>query len=164
MNQIGQRIKQFRKQNGLTQEKLADYLGVTDKAVSKWECGLTAPDLALIMPLARVLGVSADELLGGKKEEIKVIGIRHGEKMYETLLTNEECAKAEDMGDFYRVPADNRTLNYDKYFSEGDTKRCELTEFNSDNTTRLTVEETKAKIASLEYIQNELNGIANVAK
>ncbi len=104
------------------------------------------------------------ELFGGNKEEIKVIGIRHGEKMYETLLTNEECAKAEDMGDFYRVPADNRTLNYDKFFSEGDTKRCELSEFNSDNTTRLTVEETKAKIASLEYIQNELNGIANVAK
>ena len=104
------------------------------------------------------------ELFGGKKEEIKVIGIRHGEKMYETLLTNEECAKAEDMGNFYRVPADNRTLNYDKYFSEGDTKRCELSEFNSDNTTRLNVEQTKAKIASLEYIQNELNGIANVAK
>jgi UDP-glucose 4-epimerase len=104
------------------------------------------------------------ELFGGKKEEIKVIGIRHGEKMYETLLTNEECAKAEDMGNFYRVPADNRTLNYDKYFTEGDTKRCELSEFNSDNTTRLTVEETKAKIASLEYIQNELNGIVNVAK
>ena len=69
MNQIGQRIKQFRKQSGLTQEKLADYLGVTDKAVSKWECGLTTPDLALIMPLARILHVSADELLGGKKEE-----------------------------------------------------------------------------------------------
>ncbi len=104
------------------------------------------------------------ELFGGKKEEIKVIGIRHGEKMYETLLTNEECAKAEDMGNFYRVPADNRTLNYDKYFTEGDTKRCELTEFNSDNTIRLNVEQTKAKIASLEYIQNELNGIHNVAK
>ena len=84
--------------------------------------------------------------------------------MYETLLTNEECAKAEDMGNFYRVPADNRTLNYDKYFTEGDTKRIELSEFNSDNTTRLSVEETKAKIASLEYIQNELNGIVNVAK
>ena len=104
------------------------------------------------------------ELFGGNKDDIKIIGIRHGEKMYETLLTNEECAKAEDMGEFYRVPADNRTLNYDKFFSEGDTKRCELTEFNSDNTTRLTVEETKAKIASLEYIQNELNGISNVAK
>lgn len=104
------------------------------------------------------------ELFGGKKEDIKVIGIRHGEKMYETLLTNEECAKAVDMGDFYRVPADNRTLNYDKFFTEGDQKRCELSEFNSNNTKRLNVEETKAKIASLEYIQNELKGIDNIAK
>ena len=104
------------------------------------------------------------ELFGGKKEDIKVIGIRHGEKMCETLLTNEECAKAEDMGDFYRVPADNRSLNYDKFFTEGDNKRCELKEFNSDNTRRLKLEETKAKIASLEYIQNELNGILNIVK
>lgn len=104
------------------------------------------------------------ELFGGKKDEIKVIGIRHGEKMYETLLTNEECAKAEDMGNFYRVPADNRTLNYDKFFTEGNTQRVQLTEFNSNNTKLLTVEETKAKIAALEYIQNELNGIHNVAK
>ena len=96
------------------------------------------------------------ELFGGKKEEIKVIGIRHGEKMYETLLTNEECAKAVDMGDFYRVPADNRGLNYDKYFKEGDEKRNTLTEFNSNNTRRLNLEETKAKIASLSYIQEEL--------
>ena len=102
------------------------------------------------------------ELFGGKKEEIKVIGIRHGEKMYETLLTNEECAKAEDMGDFYRVPADNRTLNYDKYFTEGNCKRVTLTEFNSDNTRRLNLEETKEKIAALEYIQNELNEIPNI--
>ena len=94
--------------------------------------------------------------------EIRVIGIRHGEKMYETLLTNEECAKAEDMGNFYRVPADNRTLNYDKYFTEGNVEREVLTEFNSNNTKLLTVEETKAKIASLEYIQNELNGIPNL--
>ena len=100
----------------------------------------------------------------GEGPEIRVIGIRHGEKMYETLLTNEECAKAVDMGDFYRVPADNRTLNYDKYFTEGDQKRCELSEFNSDNTRRLNVEETKEKIASLEYIQNELKGIENIAK
>ena len=104
------------------------------------------------------------ELFGGKKEDIKVIGIRHGEKMYETLLTNEECAKAEDMGDFYRVPADNRSLNYDQFFTEGDAKRCELSEFNSDNTCRLNLEETKAKIAALEYIQNELNGVVNLAK
>ena len=96
------------------------------------------------------------ELFGGKKEDIKVIGIRHGEKMYETLLTNEECAKAVDMGNFYRVPADNRGLNYDKYFKDGDEKRNTLTEFNSNNTKRLNLEETKEKIASLVYIQAEL--------
>lgn len=104
------------------------------------------------------------ELFGGRKEDIKVIGIRHGEKMYETLLTKEEAAKAVDMGEFYRVPADNRDLNYDKYFKEGDTKRALIDEFNSNNTRRLGLEETKAKIASLEYIQNELNGVPNVAK
>ena len=76
----------------------------------------------------------------------------------------EECAKAEDMGNFYRVPADNRDLNYDKYFKEGDTKRATIDEFNSDNTRRLNLEETKAKIANLEYIQNELNGIPNIVK
>lgn len=97
------------------------------------------------------------ELFGGKKEDIRVIGIRHGEKMYETLLTNEECAKAVDMGKFYRVPADNRGLNYDKYFKEGDEKRNVLTEFNSNNTELLNVEQTKEKIASLAYIQEELD-------
>lgn len=96
------------------------------------------------------------ELFGGKKEDIRVIGIRHGEKLYETLLTNEECAKAEDMGDFYRVPADNRSLNYDKFFSEGDEQRSTLTEFNSNNTRILNVAETKARIAALTYIQEEL--------
>jgi capsular polysaccharide biosynthesis protein capD len=96
------------------------------------------------------------ELFGGKKEDIKVIGIRHGEKMYETLLTNEECAKAIDMGNFYRVPADNRGLNYDKYFKDGDAERNTLTEFNSNNTKLLNVEETKEKIASLTYIQERL--------
>ena len=96
------------------------------------------------------------ELFGGRKEDIKVIGIRHGEKMYETLLTNEECAKAVDMGDFYRVPADNRGLNYDKYFKEGDEERNTLTEFNSNNTRRLNLEETKATIAALSYIQERL--------
>ena len=104
------------------------------------------------------------ELFGGKKVDIKVIGIRHGEKMYETLLTKEECAKAEDMGNFYRVPADNRDLNYDKYFKEGDVKRATIEEFNSDNTRRLNLEETKAKIEALEYIQNELKGIPNLSK
>ena len=101
------------------------------------------------------------ELFGGKKEEIKVIGIRHGEKMYETLLTKEEAAKAIDMGNFYAVPADNRDLNYDKYFTDGNAKRNILTEFNSDNTVRLDVEQVKEKLLSLEYIQNELKGIEN---
>lgn len=96
------------------------------------------------------------ELFGGKKEDIKIIGIRHGEKMYETLLTNEECAHAIDMGKFYRVPCDKRGLNYDKYYSKGDTERNTLTEFNSNNTQLLTVEETKVKIAALKYIQEEL--------
>ena len=88
--------------------------------------------------------------------EIKVIGIRHGEKMYETLLTNEECANAIDMGDFYRVPADKRSLNYDKYFKDGDKKRNTLTEFNSNNTELWTVEQVKEKLLTLPYIQNEL--------
>lgn len=81
--------------------------------------------------------------------------------MYETLLTKEECAKAEDMGNFYRVPADNRDLNYDKYFKEGDEKRVTIEEFNSNNTRQLNVAETREKIASLEYIQKELSGEGN---
>ncbi len=104
------------------------------------------------------------ELFGGRKEEIKVIGIRHGEKMYETLLTKEECSKAMDMGDFYRVPADNRDLNYDKFFTEGDVKSVTIEEFNSNNTRRLNLSETVEKIASLEYIQNELSGRENISK
>ena len=96
------------------------------------------------------------ELFGGDKKSIKVIGIRHGEKMYETLLTNEECANAIDMGNFYRVPCDKRGLNYDKYFNQGNAERNTLTEFNSNNTQLLNVAETKAKIAALQYVQNEL--------
>ena len=96
------------------------------------------------------------ELFGGDKDKIKIIGIRHGEKVYETLLTNEECANAIDMGNFYRVPCDKRGLNYDKYFNEGNVERNTLTEFNSNNTKLLSLEETKAKIAALEYIKEEL--------
>ena len=98
------------------------------------------------------------ELFGGRKEDIKVIGIRHGEKMFETLLTNEECAHAVDMGAFYRVPADKRGLNYDKYFSKGEEDRNPLTEFNSNNTELLGVEQVKEKLLSLEYIRSELAG------
>ena len=96
------------------------------------------------------------ELFGGDKNNIKVIGIRHGEKMYETLLTNEECANAIDLGNFYRVPSDKRGLNYDKYFKNGDVERNTLTEFNSSNTELLSVEQTKEKIAALAYIKEEL--------
>ncbi|MBQ4510233.1 MAG: polysaccharide biosynthesis protein [Clostridia bacterium] len=92
-----------------------------------------------------------------KKSEIKVIGIRHGEKMYETLLTNEECANAIDMGNFYRVPCDKRGLNYDKYFKDGDTERNTLTEFNSHNTELLDVAQVKEKLLSLAYIREELS-------
>ena len=93
------------------------------------------------------------------KTKIKVIGIRHGEKMYETLLTNEECANAVDMGNFYRVPADKRGLNYDKYFKDGDAERVNLSEFNSNNTELLNVEEVKEKMLELSYIQDELLGL-----
>ena len=99
------------------------------------------------------------ELFGGDKNKIKVIGIRHGEKMYETLLTNEECANAVDMGAFYRVPSDKRGLNYDKYFNDGDTDRNPLTEFNSSNTELLNVEQVKEKLLTLQYIRDELDAM-----
>ena len=95
-------------------------------------------------------------IFGGNENNIRVIGIRHGEKMYDTLLTNDECASAVDLGNFYRVPCDKRSLNYDKYFSDGNTKRNTLTEFNSNNTRLLSVEETVEKIAALDYIKEEL--------
>ena len=102
-----------------------------------------------------VLARAVKELFNADNE-VKVIGIRHGEKMYETLLTNEECARAVDMGGFFRVPCDQRDLNYDKYFVEGDQKRTKLTEFNSNNTKILNVEQVKEKLLSLEYIRNEI--------
>ncbi len=91
-----------------------------------------------------------------RRSAIKVIGIRHGEKMYETLLTNEECANAIDLGGFYRVPADKRDLNYDRYFKTGDMARNTITEYNSSNTKLLNVDEVKEKLLSLAYIQEEL--------
>jgi len=90
---------------------------------------------------------------------LRTIGIRHGEKMYETLLTNEESAHAVDLGDFYRVPSDKRDLNYDVYFSKGDVKRNVLSEFNSNNTRMLTVEQVKEKLLSLSYIREELSAM-----
>ena len=165
-------IDQIRKGNPitLTEPKMTRFIMSLEEAVDlvlfAFENGQNGDILVQKAPACTIQtqAEAVCELFGGKKEEIKVIGIRHGEKMYETLLTKEECAKAEDMGNFYRVPADNRDLNYDKYFKEGDTKRASIEEFNSDNTRRLNLEQTKAKIASLEYIQNELNGIPNIVK
>lgn len=102
-----------------------------------------------------VLAQAVKELFDADNE-IKVIGIRHGEKMYETLLTNEECARAMDMGNFFRVPCDQRDLNYDKYFVEGDQERTKLTEFNSNNTEILNVDQVKEKLLSLEYVRDEI--------
>lgn len=163
-------IDQIRKGNPitLTEPKMTRFIMSLEEAVDlvlfAFENGKNGDILVQKAPACTIQtqAEAVCELFGGNKEEIKVIGIRHGEKMYETLLTKEEAAKAIDMGNFYAVPADNRDLNYDKYFKEGDVKRAEIEEFNSDNTYRLNLEETKAKIASLTYIQNELNGIPNL--
>ena len=162
-------IEQIRSGNPitLTEPSMTRFIMSLDEAVDlvlfAFEHGQNGDILVQKAP-ACTIGTQAEavcELFGGRKEDIKVIGIRHGEKMYETLLTNEECAKAEDLGNFYRVPADNRGLNYDKFFKDGDETRNTLTEFNSNNTRRLNVAETKEKIASLDYIQKELSGEGN---
>lgn len=103
-----------------------------------------------------VLAQAVKELFGVADQETKIIGIRHGEKMYETLLTNEECAHAIDMGNFYRVPCDKRDLNYDKYFVDGNEERTKLSEFNSNNTELLNVEQVKEKLMQLDYVKQEL--------
>lgn len=148
----------------LTEPSMTRFIMSLDEAVDlvlfAFEHG-TSGDILVQKAPACTIQTQAEavcELFGGKKEDIKVIGIRHGEKMYETLLTNEECAHAIDMDKFYRVPCDKRGLNYDKYFIHGDTARNLLTEFNSNNTKLLTVEEVKEKLLSLKYIQEELAG------
>lgn len=157
-------IDQIRQGNPITitEPKMTRFIMSLDEAVDlvlfAFQNGENG-DLFILKAPATSIKTQAEavcELFGGKKEEIKVIGIRHGEKMYETLLTNEECAKAVDMGDFYRVPADNRSLNYDQFFVEGNKKRNTLTEFNSNNTRILNLKETVEKIASLDYIKEEL--------
>ena len=146
----------------ITEPSMTRFIMSLDEAVDlvlfAFENGISGDILVQKAP-ACTIGVLAQavcELFGGSKENIKVIGIRHGEKMYETLLTNEECANAVDMGDFYRVPSDKRGLNYDKYFIKGDVERNHLTEFNSNNTELLTVEQVKEKLLTLEYIRDEL--------
>lgn len=157
-------IDQIRKGQAitLTEPKMTRFIMSLDEAVDlvlfAFENG-TSGDILVQKAPACTIQTQAEavcELFGGKKEEIKVIGIRHGEKMYETLLTNEECSNAIDMGNFYRVPCDKRGLNYDKYFIHGDTQRNLLSEFNSNNTQLLSLEQVKEKLLSLSYIQEEL--------
>jgi UDP-N-acetylglucosamine 4,6-dehydratase len=92
-----------------------------------------------------------------KDNAVRIIGTRHGEKLYESLISREEMAHAQDMGDYYRIPADNRDLNYAKYFSEGEEKISQLEDYTSHNTTLLNVEQVKALLLKLDYIQEELN-------
>ena len=145
----------------VTEPKMTRFIMALEEAVDlvlfAFEHGVSGDILVQKAPACTIetLAQAVKELFGSK-DEIKVIGIRHGEKMYETLLTNEECAKADDMGNFYRVPSDKRDLNYDKYFSDGDTERNVLTEFNSNNTEILDVQQVKEKLLSLEYIRQEL--------
>ena len=145
----------------LTDPNMTRFIMSLDEAVDlvlfAFEKGVSGDILVQKAPACTIetLAKAVIELFN-PETEIKVIGIRHGEKMYETLLTNEECANAIDMGDFYRVPSDNRGLNYDKYFKEGDTERNTLTEFDSNNTELLTVEQVKEKLLSLQYIRDEI--------
>ena len=88
---------------------------------------------------------------------VKIIGTRHGEKLYESLISREEMAKAQDMGRYYRIPSDNRDLNYEKYFVEGETHIAEVDDYTSHNTQRLSVEEVKTLLLNLDYIQETLN-------
>lgn len=150
----------------VTEPNMTRFIMALEEAVDlvlfAFEHGVSGDILVQKAPACTIetLAQAVKELFGSK-DEIKVIGIRHGEKMYETLLTNEECAKADDMGNFYRVPSDKRDLNYDKYFSDGDTDRNVLTEFNSNNTEILNVEQVKEKLLSLEYIRQELENWEN---
>lgn len=145
----------------ITEPNMTRFIMSLDEAVDlvlfAFEKGFSGDILVQKAP-ACTIGVLAEAVksIFAPDTEIRVIGIRHGEKMYETLLTNEECANAIDMGNFYRVPADNRSLNYDKYFIDGDIERNTLREFDSNNTDLLTVKEVKEKLLSLQYIRDEL--------
>lgn len=146
----------------LTEPKMTRFIMSLEEAVDlvlfAFEHGENGDILVQKAP-ACTIGMQAEavcEMFGGKKEDIKIIGIRHGEKMYETLLTNEECAHAVDLGNFYRVPADNRGLNYDKYFTKGNKARNVLTEFNSNNTRQLSIPEIKEAMYKLDYIKEQL--------
>ena len=147
----------------LTEPSMTRFIMSLDEAIDlvlfAFENGTTGDVFVQKAPACtiRVLAEAVCELFDYDKINIKNIGIRHGEKMYETLLTNEECAHAIDMGDFYRVPSDNRDLNYAKYFVDGDTERNLLTEFNSNNTELLDVDQVKSKLLSIDYVRERLN-------
>ncbi len=146
----------------LTDPAMTRFIMSLDEAVDlvlfAFEHGISGDILVKKAPACTLetLALAVLALFGGKREDIRTIGIRHGEKIYETLLTNEECATAIDLGDFYRVPCDKRGLHYEKYFTKGNTERDHLTEFNSNNTTLLTVEEVKEKLTALAYIRERL--------
>ncbi|MEE0945225.1 MAG: polysaccharide biosynthesis protein [Acutalibacteraceae bacterium] len=156
-------IDQIKQGNAITitEPSMTRFIMSLDEAVDlvlfAFENGVNGDILVQKAPACTIetLAKAVTELFN-PETEIKVIGIRHGEKMYETLLTNEECASAIDMGDFYRVPSDNRGLNYDKYFKDGDVERNPLTLFDSNNTELLNVEQVKEKLLSLAYIREEL--------
>ena len=145
----------------ITEPTMTRFIMSLDEAVDlvlfAFEKGVSGDILVQKAPACTiaVLAQAVKELFGST-DDIRVIGIRHGEKMYETLLTNEECAHALDLGNFYQVPCDKRDLNYDKYLKQGDVKRNPLTEFNSSNTAQLTVEEVKEKLLTLPFIQEQL--------
>ena len=159
-------IEQIKQGNSITitEPTMTRFIMSLDEAVDlvlfAFENGTNGDILVQKAPACtiEVLAKAVIELFN-PKTEIRVIGIRHGEKVYETLLTNEECANAVDMGNFYRVPCDNRGLNYDKYLDYGDTTRNILSEFNSNNTELLDVEAVKEKLLALDYIKQELANI-----
>lgn len=148
----------------ITEPKMTRFIMSLDEAVDlvlfAFQNGISGDILVQKAPACTIetLAKAVCELFK-PETEIKVIGIRHGEKMYETLLTNEECAHAYDLGNFYRVPCDKRDLNYDKYFKDGDTARNTLTEFNSNNTELLNAKQVKEKLLSLQYIRDELGKV-----
>lgn len=147
----------------ITEPNMTRFIMSLDEAVDlvlyAFEYGMTG-DLLVRKAPATTIDTLADALISifesRIKVEKKIIGVRHGEKMHETLLTNEECVHAKDMGDFYRVPSDKRDLNYDNYLTNGDVTRNALVEFNSSNTRQLTVGETSEKLLGLSFVQETM--------
>ena len=153
----------------ITEPKMTRFVMSLDEAVDlvlfAFENGVSGDILVQKAPACTIetLAKATLELFDKEnKSELKTIGIRHGEKMYETLLTNEECAHATDLGNFYRVPCDKRDLNYDNYVKDGDVERNPLTEFNSNNTELLNVEQVKEKLLKLDFIREELEKSENM--